>query len=319
MTIGNFDGVHRGHRALLAEVRAAADSLKLPACVMTFEPHPREFFAPHSAPARISNQRDKLEALSESGIDRVIVEHFNSSFAKRTPEQFVKEILVDSCHVRWIMVGEDFRYGSKRAGDLNTLHASGRRYGFEVATLPTVTDNGDGGVRVSSSAVRAALAAGDLERAQHLLGHRYFISGHVIQGHKLGLALGFPTANIRPLTRLPRFRQSEIPGHPRTAVSGIFVVQVHGIGDGPWPGVASIGVRPTVDDSGRVLLETHLFDFDQDLYGKLIRVEFLKKLREEEKYADVGTLTSAIAEDARQAREFFATHKSDAPSAHSSS
>ncbi len=307
LTVGNFDGVHRGHQALLAQVKAAADWLNLAAAVMTFEPHPREFFLPHTAPARIANQRDKLEALAENGIDRVIIEHFNARFARLTPQQFIQDILVDGCHVRWLIVGDDFRFGARRVGDLTLLREAGQEFGFEVVTLPTITDDAipdsiHCGERISSSAIREALAAGDMDRAERLLGHHYFISGHVIYGQKLGRNIGFPTANISPFSKLSRHGKA---GYKHAAVSGIFIVQVHGVSERPWPAVASIGVRPTVDDSGRILLETHLLDFDQNLYGKLIRVEFLKKLRDEEKYDDLETLTAAIARDAQQARQYF--------------
>jgi len=295
LTIGNFDGVHLGHQALLARVREAAGRFGLDAAVMTFEPHPREFFAqllgkPEIAPARIANLRDKLQSLTDAGIDRVIVEHFGSHFAALSPQEFIEKILVQGLHVRWLMVGDDFCFGARRAGTLQTLIEAGREHGFEVHSMPTVTN---AGVRISSSAVRAALAAGDLQLARQLLGHSYAITGHVVHGKKLGRSIGFPTLNMKV-------------GHKRPALSGIFVVQVHGLAEQPWPAVASLGVRPTVDDSGRVLLETHLLDFQGDCYGKLLRVEFLKKLRDEEKYVDLPTLTDAIARDADQARAYFA-------------
>ncbi|MDB5774051.1 MAG: bifunctional riboflavin kinase/FAD synthetase [Herbaspirillum sp.] len=309
LTIGNFDGVHRGHQALLAQVRAAASRLGLDAAVMTFEPHPREFFAQKTgavaanpqarAPTRVANLRDKLESLAEAGIDRVIVEHFNAGFAALSPQDFIEKVLVQGLHVKWLMVGEDFCFGARRAGNIDTLTEAGRRYGFEVETMPTVTNDG---VRVSSSAVRHALAAGDFLHAQQLLGHPYTISGHVVHGRKLGRSIGFPTLNMRVAHR-----------HP--ALSGIFVVQVHGLAERPLPGVASLGVRPTVDDSGRILLETHLFDYAQSCYGKLARVEFLKKLRDEEKYVDLPTLTAAIERDADNARRFFRERDNAAVSA----
>lgn len=304
LTIGNFDGVHLGHQALLARVREAADRLGLDAAVMTFEPHPREFFAhlaghPERAPARIANLRDKLQSLSDSGIDRVVVEHFSSHFAALSPQEFIEKILVQGLHVRWLMVGDDFCFGARRAGNLETLIEAGKKYGFEVHSMPTVTN---AGVRISSSAVRSALADGDFGLARELLGHTYAITGHVIHGKKLGRTIGFPTLNMRV-------------GHKRPALSGIFVVQVHGVGPEPLPAVASLGVRPTVDDSGRVLLETHLLDFQGDCYGKLLRVEFLKKIRDEEKYVDLPTLTAAIARDAEQARDFFRQHSGFAISA----
>jgi riboflavin kinase/FMN adenylyltransferase len=294
LTIGNFDGVHRGHQALLAQVREAATRLNLDAAVMTFEPHPREFFAqlmgqPENAPTRIANLRDKLQSLSNAGVDRVIVEHFNANFAALSPQEFIEKILVQGLHVRWLMVGEDFCFGSRRAGSLETLIAAGKQYGFEVHTMPNVTNEG---VRISSSAIRAALAQADFPHAQRLLGHAYAMSGHVVHGQKLGRTIGFPTLNMRI-------------GHKRPALSGIYVVQVHGLAAAPLPAVASLGVRPTVDDSGRVLLETHLFDYNGDCYGKLLQVEFLKKLRDEEKYVDLPTLTAAIERDAQQARAWF--------------
>jgi riboflavin kinase/FMN adenylyltransferase len=296
LTIGNFDGVHRGHQALLAHVRAAASRLQLDAAVMTFEPHPREFFAtlnPNAmAPKRIANLRDKLGSLAEAGIDRVIVEHFNAGFAALSPQDFIEKVLVNGLHVKWLMVGEDFCFGARRAGNIDTLIEAGRQYGFEVFTMPTVMNEG---MRVSSSSVRSALAAGDFDHTRQLLGHSYSISGHVIHGQKLGRTLGFPTLNMR-------FR------HRHPALDGIFVVQVHGLADQPLPGVASLGARPTVDDSGRILLETHIFDYSQNCYGKLVRVEFLHKLRNEEKYIDLPTLTAAIERDADNARGFFREH-----------
>jgi len=292
LTIGNFDGVHRGHQALLARLRAQADALGLPVCVMTFEPHPREFFNPAAAPARVASLRDKLVGLRACGVDRVIVEHFNARFASLTAQQFIDNIVVDGLHARWVMVGDDFRFGAGRQGDFALLQAAGRQQGFAVEALATVLE---AGARISSSAVRAALQAGNLNSAATLLGHPYFISGHVIHGLKLGRTLGYPTLNFRI-------------AHKRPALMGIFVVQVHGINAAPVPGVASLGMRPTVDDSGRVLLEVHLLDVDQDLYGKLLRVEFLHKLRDEEKYDSLERLKAQIAADEVAAREWFATH-----------
>ncbi len=294
LTIGNFDGVHRGHQALLAHVTASARKLGLEAAVMTFEPHPREYFAQRSgdlskAPARIANLRDKLESLEHAGVDRVIVEHFNEHFASMSPDEFTQRVLVDGLHVKWLMVGDDFCYGARRAGNVALLAEAGKRYGFEVHSLPAVLHDS---TRISSSAVRAALAAGDFDATRALLGHPYSMSGHVIHGQKLGRTLGFPTLNLRVAHR--------------PALAGIFVVQVHGLADHPLPAVASLGVRPTVEDAGRMLLEVHVFDWNQPCYGKLVRVEFLTKLRDEEKYVDLATLTAAIDRDAEQARAWFA-------------
>ncbi len=304
LAIGNFDGVHLGHQVLLSRLRDAASRLDLDAAVMTFEPHPRAFFAQmhgdiSKAPTRIANLRDNLNSLTKAGVDRVIVEHFNAHFASLSPQDFIQKILVEGLHVKWILVGEDFRYGAKRAGDIAMLIAAGKHFGFEVETVEAVQDNG---TRISSSAVRATLAIGDFAEAKNLLGRHYFISGHVVHGQKLGRTLGFPTLNLRV-------------AHHRPAVQGIFIVQVHGLADQPLPGVASIGVRPTVDDSGRVLLETHLFDYNANAYGKLIQVEFLEKIRDEEKYIDLPTLTAAIERDATQAKTYFRNRTTSAISA----
>ncbi len=287
LTIGNFDGVHRGHRALVERVRAKARELHLTSCVLTFEPHPREFFARDAAPARLTRLRDKLALLEEIGVGRVHVARFDRRFAALSAQSFVDDVLVQGLGVRWLLVGRDFRFGAQRAGDYAVLEAFGARHGFEVETMPDVLFHG---VRVSSSAVRAALAAGDLAGAERLLGHPYTISGRVAHGAKLGRSLGFPTANI-PLRRPP-------------PLSGIFAVEVDGLGRG----VASLGLRPTVNPVPLPLLEVHLFDWDGELYGAHLRVRFVKKLREERKYDGLEALKRAIAGDARDAREYFANH-----------
>jgi riboflavin kinase/FMN adenylyltransferase len=288
LTVGNFDGVHRGHQALLSRVVAAARSRDLASAVMTFEPHPREFFTPDRAPTRISNLRDKLGALAAAGVDRVFIQHFNRKFALVTAEDFVERVLVEGCAVRWLLVGDDFRFGARRAGDNALLAQYAARGLFELEQMPTFDD---GGERISSTAVRAALAAGDLARAERLLGRPFAISGRVLHGRKLGRSIGFPTLNLRIAH-----------GHP--AVHGIFAVNVHGLGT-RRPGVASIGLRPTIDNAGRWMLEVHLFDFDDDVYGKLVTVEFVKKLREERKYETLADLSAAIRSDAAQARALF--------------
>ncbi|MES2036244.1 MAG: bifunctional riboflavin kinase/FAD synthetase [Pseudomonadota bacterium] len=304
LAIGNFDGVHLGHQTLLARLRDAATRLGIEAAVMTFEPHPRAFFAQmlgdlSKAPTRIANLRDNMASLQAAGVDRVIVEHFNAHFASLSPQDFIEKVLVDGLHVKWVMVGEDFRFGAKRAGDIATLTEAGQRFGFTVETLPSVQNKG---VRISSSAVRLALANGDFDEAEALLGHPYRISGHVVHGQKLGRTIGFPTLNLRI-------------AHHRPALNGIFIVHVHGLSDQPLPAVASLGVRPTVDDSGRVLLETHVFDYSGHAYGKVVQIEFLKKLRDEEKFIDLPTLTAAINKDADQARAYFADSHRPARSA----
>jgi len=288
LAIGNFDGVHCGHRELLERVAEAARVRGLVPAAMTFEPHPREFFAPASAPARIANLRDKTEGLRACGIERVFVLHFDRHLAALEAAPFIDELLVAGCGMRWLIVGDDFRFGARRAGDIGLLQARARQDGYEVEQLPAVRRDDE---RVSSSAVRAALAAGDMTRAALLLGHPYHISGRVLHGAKLGRQLGFPTLNLRL-------------AHRRPAVHGIFAVLVHGIG-APRPGVASVGLRPTVDQSGRWLLEVHLFDFAEEVYGRLVRVQFLQKLRDEEKFDSLEALTAAIRSDTRRARAVF--------------
>jgi riboflavin kinase/FMN adenylyltransferase len=294
LTIGNFDGVHRGHQALLAQVVSAAHGRGLVPAVMTFEPHPREFFAPEQAPARIANLRDKLEALAAAGIERVFIQHFGRRFAQLAAEQFIDQVLIDGCRVRWLMVGDDFRFGARRAGDVALLRSRAAAGGYEVVQCPTISEDGE---RISSSAVRQALASGDLHRAQRLLGRPYAISGRVQHGAKLGRTLGFPTLNLR-IAHAKRMRSA--------AVHGVFAVRVHGLAPLAINGVASVGLRPTVDDSGRWLLEVHLFDFAQQIYGRLVRVEFVRKLRDEEKYDSVAELSAAIRRDAEHARALFA-------------
>ncbi|CCJ49386.1 bifunctional riboflavin kinase/FAD synthetase [Bordetella parapertussis] len=298
LTIGNFDGVHLGHQAILARVRQEARARGLVPAVMTFEPHPREYFAtlnrrPELAPTRISGLRDKLQALAAAGIEQVAVERFDARLAEMSANAFIEDLLVAGLQTRWLLVGEDFRYGHKRSGDIDLLREAGLAHGFEVCTLADITDRQ--GHRISSSEVRTALAVGDLDRAAQLLGQPFHISGHVIHGRKLGRELGFPTMNLRVA--------------PRCATrSGIYVVRVLGLQDRPLPAVASLGVRPTVEDRGRVLLEAQLLDESLDAYGKLVRVEFLHKLRDEEKFADLPSLTAAIAQDAQNARAYFAVH-----------
>ena len=293
LTIGNFDGVHRGHQALLAKLVGKAQDKGLQACVMTFEPHPVEYFSPEKAPSRILSLRDKLQALQSTGINQVLVEHFNQAFASLTPDAFIEKILVKGLQVKYILIGDDFHYGAKRAGNFETLVDSGKKWGFEVERMDTLSENG---TRISSSATRLALASGDLKLTQNLLGRPYTISGHVLHGQKLGRNLGFPTLNISMANRLHK---------RKPAAEGIFIAQVHGLGDNPLPAVASLGKRPTVDDSGRYLLEVHIFNFHQTVYGKLVQIELIQKIRDEEKYNDLETLKNAIHADAMAAKNYF--------------
>jgi riboflavin kinase / FMN adenylyltransferase len=287
LTIGNFDGVHRGHRALVERVIAKAADLGIQSCVLTFEPHPRELFSPEQAPSRLTRLRDKLELLAAAGVGRVHIGRFDARFACLSAPEFIEQVLVRGFGVQWLLVGRDFRFGAQRAGDFAMLEAAAARRGFELQAMPDVLFEGE---RVSSSAVRAALEAGDLPRAERLLGRPYAISGRVAHGTRLGRELGYPTANIALRQRPP--------------VSGIFVVEVEGLGHG----VASVGRRPTVNPVPVPLLEVHLFDWEGELYGRHLRVRFLEKLRDEAKFAGLEALKQAIAQDARRAREYFATH-----------
>jgi riboflavin kinase/FMN adenylyltransferase len=286
LTVGNFDGLHRGHQTMLQRLLAGARSRSLQSCVLTFEPHPREFFAADGAPTRLTSLREKLELLSAHGVERTHVQRFDRGFASLPPESFVEQVLVRRLKSRWVLIGEDFRFGAKRAGDVPLLKELGRRHGYQVEILPVVAQ---AGVRVSSSAVRAALAAGDLARAEELLGRAYSISGRVVHGRKLGRELGFATANVQLK-------------HNRPPLSGIYAVRVHGVGTSSRPAVASLGVRPTITASGRAVLEVHLFDFSADLYGAHMRVEFLHKIRDEEKYSDLAALKAQIERDCEAAR-----------------
>jgi riboflavin kinase/FMN adenylyltransferase len=293
LTIGNFDGVHRGHQALLGKLCEAARGFGLPAAVLTFEPHPREFFSPAAAPTRLSSLREKLELLAAAGVDHVHVCRFDRKFASIEAGAFIEELLVKGLGTRWLAVGDDFRFGARRAGDFALLQAASREFGFRLETLPTVLTEGH---RVSSSAVREALAAGDLGAAGMLLGRAYGISGRVVHGDKLGRQLGFATANVQLR-------------HNRPPLTGIYVVEVEGLGKEPRAGVASLGVRPTVNSSGKATLEVHLLDFDAEIYGRLVRVDFLRKIRDEEKYADLDALKAQIARDIAVAKQFFLERK----------
>jgi len=297
--VGNFDGLHRGHREMLARVLRQAGVLGVPACVLTFEPHPREFFATDTAlvpskpaPARITRMRDKLELLAEAGMDRVHVARFDAHLAAMPAEAFVTGFLLRGLGVRWLLVGRDFRFGAKRSGDFALLESLAAKHGFVAEAMPDVED---GGVRVSSSAVREALRSGHFALAQRLLGRPYAISGRVAHGAKLGRQLGFPTANI-VLRRAP-------------PVAGIFVVEASDEDSGArWRGVASVGRRPTVNAVAVPLLEVHLFGVDEDLYGRHLRVKFLARLRGEQKYDGLEALRDAIAHDVQQTKEWFAKH-----------
>ena len=304
LTIGNFDGVHAGHQAMLALLRAEAQRRRVPSCVLTFEPHPRDYFAkslqqPGLAPARVGTLRDKLEGLAQCGVDQAIVLPFNASLAAQPPQNFISTVLVQGLGARYVLVGDDFRFGAKRAGDYGMLDAARSAHGFDVARMNSYEVHG---LRVSSSAVRQALHQGDMAQAAKLLGRPYAISGHIVHGRKLGRELGFRTLNMRF-------------AHWKPAASGIFVVLVHGLAAQALPGVANLGVRPSIDptdvNGGRVLLETHCLDWPASLgaegaYGKIARVELLHKLHDERKYEGLEALTRGIHQDCDDARAWLA-------------
>jgi len=305
LTIGNFDGVHRGHQAMLALLNSEARHRGVPSCVLTFEPHPRDYFAgvhrkPELAPARIATLRDKLTELERCGVDQCVILKFDARLSGQAPEAFIDDVLAKGLGARYVLVGDDFRFGARRAGDYAMLDSAGARYGFDVARMNSYEVHG---LRVSSSAVREALARGDMAGAAALLGRPYAISGHVVHGRKLGRELGFKTLN-------QRF------AHWKPAASGIFAVRVHGLDDHPLEGVANLGVRPSLDprdvNGGRVLLETHCLQWpahlgEEGAYGKIVRVELLHKLHDELRYDSLDALQAGIARDCDAARAFFAS------------
>jgi riboflavin kinase/FMN adenylyltransferase len=288
LTIGNFDGLHRGHQAVLRQLHEGAARKQLVTTVMTFEPTPQEYFSPQTAPARLQRLRDKLDMLRELQVDQVLSVRFNRKLAELSADNFVQRILVDGLHVRYLVIGDDFRFGKGRAGDFAFLQQAGQRHGFEVVSTRTFYQ---GEERISSSRVREALAAGDLAGAECLLGRPYRICGRVAHGQRRGRSIGFPTANI----------------HLHRAASplrGVFAVRVYGLGAGALKGVANLGTRPTVDGRHWVL-EVHLFDFDSSIYGTNLDIEFCMKLRDEKKFESFELLKQQIERDAGQARQFF--------------
>lgn len=307
LTIGNFDGVHRGHQAMLALLVNEARHRGCPACVLTFEPHPRDYFAGlqgHAqAPLRVATLRDKLAELQRCGVDEVVVHRFGPALASLSAADFIDRVIVGALGTRYLLVGDDFRFGSRRAGDYAMLDAAGSRHGFDVARMMSYEVHGQ---RVSSSAVRQALSGGDMTLAAAMLGRSYAISGRVIHGRKLGRQLGqsAPGRDDGFRTLNQRF------GHPRPAAQGIFVSRVHGLGPQPLQAVSSLGVRPSVEDAGRVLLETHCLQWPAGLapeagYGCCLRVDLLHRLHEERHYESMQALQAGIAQDVAQAHAWF--------------
>ncbi|HWS03529.1 MAG TPA: bifunctional riboflavin kinase/FAD synthetase [Gammaproteobacteria bacterium] len=288
-TIGNFDGVHLGHQAVLGQLAERAAALHLPTTAIIFEPQPQEFFAPEQAPPRLTRLREKLVALRRFSVDRVLCLRFNRALAGLSAEQFVQQVLIDGLGVRYLVVGDDFHFGKDRAGNFEFLTRAGERAGFQVAHMHSFELNAE---RVSSTRVRAALRAGDLHAAEQMLGRGYRMLGRVAHGDKRGRTIGFPTANLF----LHRYS---------TPVQGVFAVELYGLESEPHYGVANVGTRPTVDGT-RSLLEVHLFDFAGDIYGRQVAVEFVHKIRAEKRFDSFPELKAQIEQDAQQARTYFA-------------
>ncbi|MCM1129875.1 MAG: bifunctional riboflavin kinase/FAD synthetase [Alistipes senegalensis] len=294
LAVGNFDGVHRGHMVLLDRVKQAAKRLDISSAVLTFTPHPREYFAiranrPEDIPPTLTPLRSKLKTLSNAGIGRTTLLRFDNQLANLPADSFIQRILVDGLNAKWLVIGENFRFGYRREGTIDSLLAAGKKFGFEVEIIPAVIDHGR---RISSSAIREALKHNDFPLAEQLLGQPYQISGHVIHGDKRGRLLGFPTANL-PMRGF------------NPVLSGVYLTRVYGLASGPLPAVSMIGTRPTVDETPRIVLENHLLDYTQNCYGALIHVEFLQKLRDNRKFSGLPALTEAIRQDIRAARHFF--------------
>ena len=288
-TIGNFDGVHLGHQAVLGQLAEKAAELGLPTALITFEPQPMEYFIPDKVPARLTRFREKILALQRYSVDRVCCLSFNDKLANLSAQNFIEQILVEKLGVKYLVVGDDFRFGQNRAGTFDMLVEAGKEHGFHVVSMHTFEIDAE---RVSSTRIRTALEKGEMANAEKLLGRRYRMSGRVAHGEKLGRELGFPTANIH------------LHRHA-SPIQGIFVVEVFGLDEEPLQGVASIGTRPTVNET-KALLEVFLLDFDQDIYGRHIQVSFLKKLRDEEKFDSLEKLVEKIQNDVEQAQAYFA-------------
>ncbi len=290
LTVGNFDGVHHGHRMLLDHLFAKSKELGVPSMLLTFEPLPREYFAGEKVPARLTRFREKITLLCRTELDRVLCLPFNESTRNTTAHWVIDELLHERLGIRYIVVGDDFRFGKDQQGDYNMLKAAGDRYGFGVSHIGTLTFEHE---RISSSRIREVLGQGDFVLAEKLLGHDYFIMGRVVYGRQLGRQLGVPTANIR----LQRYR---------AALEGVYAVQVDGL-EKTYDGVANIGIRPTVDGK-EPLLEVHLFDYDGDLYGDLLTVRFVAKIRDEQTFDGLDSLKTQIHADMVEARQLLLRH-----------
>ena len=287
-TIGNFDGVHLGHQAVLSQLALKGDMLGLPATVITFEPQPTEFFLPEKAPPRLSRFREKVEALRSYSIEQLCVLRFNKVLAEMSANDFIQKLLVEGLNVRYLVVGDDFKFGKDRKGDFALLKKMGEEHDFQVVNMHTFAI---AETRVSSTRIRQALTAGDLMLAQTLLGHPYKMSGRVAHGDKRGRTLGYPTANIH-------LHRGKVP------LTGVYAIRLYGLEDEPIEGVANVGVRPTIGE-GNTLLEVHLFDFNKDIYGENVQVYFLHKVRDEKKFDGLPALVAQIERDCQSAKHYF--------------
>ena len=288
-TIGNFDGVHLGHQAVIGQLAEKSAELGLPTVVITFEPQPMEYFIPDKVPARLTRFREKILALQRYSVDQVCCLAFNDFLAGLTAEEFIQLVLVEKLAVKYLVVGDDFCFGKGRSGNFETLVEAGKKHGFQVVSMHTFEIDSE---RVSSTRIRHSLEQGDMATAEKLLGRTYRMSGRVAHGEKLGRELGYPTANIH------------LHRHA-SPIQGIFVVEVFGLDNEPLQAVASVGTRPTVNET-KALLEVYIFDFNQEIYGRHIQVSFLKKLRDEQKFESLEVLKEKIQEDVEQAQAYFA-------------
>ncbi len=289
-TVGAYDGVHLGHQAILAEVKAQSQRMGLPSAVFSFEPMPKEYLRPDNPPARLSRFREKFKLLDQLGVDEIYCPRFDEFMRQLDPDTFIRQLLVDGLAVKHLVVGDDFRFAAQRAGTLDDLRRAGQQHGFTVSVIQPVYADGE---RISSTAVRAALAAGDLAKARAMLGRHYMMSGRVVHGQQLGRALGFPTANI-PVKRR------------KTATMGIFAVRVHGLAEGLLEGVANLGTRPTVGGGGEALLEVFIFDFDRDIYGSYLDIDLVARLRDELKFPDLDSMIVQMHKDVANAKGILA-------------
>ena len=287
VTIGNFDGVHLGHQAIITQLKKQAKKHQVPATVITFHPNPMEFFAGDKAPAKLTCFHDKMHLLEHYGVDRVVCIAFNHKLAELKPSEFIDQILLDGLHTKHLVIGDDFRFGKNRQGDFQLLQENGIQHGFEVEKTPTFLIDKQ---RVSSTSARQALAEPDLAKTQKLLGRTYHISGKVCHGDKRGRTIGFPTANIRLKRQI-------------APINGVYAVKITGLGETQY-GVANLGVRPTVGDN-LYLLETHLFDFTRDIYGKRINVHFEHFIRPEQKFDGLEKLVAQITQDTETAKNLL--------------